>query len=372
MTTATTVKSDSDPGVEEVFPSLDRIYEAAEQRLGYRAWSFLEGGAGHEFGLRANRAAFNRWALLPHVLSGAQPPSTKGKFLDLDLRIPVMTAPFGADRNFHSEGQLPVGRACQRFGIKSFISAASTNSLEAVAENAPEAAKIFQLHPVGNPRTFEGLAMRAEKAGYRALCATVDSATRGWRERILNNGFVQEAKERGANYPEGPGEFLSQLDHVDLPLWTWDQLKSACSVTTLPLVVKGILTVRDARAAVAAGAAAIVVSNHGGRQLDSAPAALDQLEEIVQAVGGSTEIVFDSGIRRGSDIIKALCLGASSVLIGRSTVMGLAAAGEAGVYRVLELMELEMLNIMVLLGVASVRELDRTMIKRVDAFPGLE
>lgn len=349
------------------FATLTEVWDEAERRLESHVWNFLVGGAGEESTVRANRAAFGRWQIRPRHLSGIGPPRTETTFLGLPLAMPIMPAPFGADRMFHDDGQLAVARAAERFGVPSFVAAGSGHSLASVADVAPRAAKVFQIHPVGSSSTFAELLRRAAGAGYEAICVTVDSPTRGWRERIRADRFAQESSQRGANYPDAPGEFLSQLEDMDQPVWSWSQLAEAYAGCSLPMIVKGVLTAADARAAVDAGARALVVSNHGGRQLDSAPASLDQLQEIVGEVGGEVEIVLDSGVRRATDVFKALALGASTVLIGRAVVVGLAAAGEDGVHAVLELMHRELRNTMALAGCGSVADIDGRLLQPAPA-----
>jgi 4-hydroxymandelate oxidase len=349
------------------FATLNEVFAAAKANLEPVVWDFLEGGAGDELTIATNRQAFARWNFRPRVLSGMQPPNTQTTFLGIPLSLPVLTAPFGAERLFHSEGHLAVARANARFGIASIVPEASSYSLEAIAAVAPTAAKIFQFHPLGSEENFLRTIHRAEDAGYTALCLTVDCPTSGWRERNLRNRFDLSIDVVGGNYPPEMGvdmmEVFDQMECLDRPIWSWEKVSDLCSQSSLSLMVKGILTAEDAVAAVGAGAKAIVVSNHGGRQLDCAPAALDQLAEVVAAVGGKCEIALDSGIRRGTDILKALALGANVVVIGRAAAMGLAAAGEEGVYRVLDLLQQELLKTMAIVGRPTIESVDRSLLQ---------
>ena len=343
------------------FPTLTEISAAARTALAPDVWDFLEGGAGLEVTLGANREAFGRWQFRPRVMSGLAPPSTATSVLGLPLSLPVLTAPFGADGLFHGEGHLAVARANAAAGTLSIVPEAGTHSLEDVAAAAPAAARIAQLHPLGKEDNFRRMLERIEAAGYSAACVTVDCPTGGWRERNLRNGFVLRPQVITGNYPPGGGvsveEVFGQLFDCDEPVWQWAKLGRLMESTSLPWIAKGILTAEDALAAVDAGASAVLVSNHGGRQLDGAPAALDQLPEVVSAVAGRAQVLLDSGIRSGADIVKALALGARAVVLGRLAAAGLAAAGEAGVTRVLDLLRTEMISVLTLLGRGSVAEL---------------
>jgi 4-hydroxymandelate oxidase len=281
--------------------------------------------------------------------------------LGIPLSMPVLTAPFGADGLFHGEGHLAVARANAASGTLSIVPEAGTYSLEDVAAAAPSAARIAQLHPLGDERSFLHMLERIAAAGYSAICVTVDCPTGGWRERNLRNGFVISPRVITGNYPPGSGvaveEVFGQLFDCDEPVWSWDRLARLMSATSLPWIAKGILTGEDAEAAIDAGAAALLVSNHGGRQLDGAPPAIDQLPEVVSAAAGRAEVLLDSGIRSGADIVKALALGARAVVIGRLAAAGLAAAGQDGVARVLDLLHQEMVSVLTLLGRGSAADL---------------
>ncbi|GAA1329095.1 alpha-hydroxy acid oxidase [Pseudonocardia xinjiangensis] len=329
---------------------------------------FLEGGAGEERSLRENQEAFRRWNFVPQVMSGRGMPDLSTSFLGIPLAMPVLTSPFGADGLFHPQGQCAVARANAAEAVASIVPEAGTYSFEAVAEAAPDAARIAQLHPMGSPENFVTMLHRIEKAGYHAVCITVDCPTAGWRERDLQDRFGSDITTMiSGNYPsDGPNrpeDVFGQLFAHSGVVWSWVQLGDLMNETSLPWIAKGVITGADARAAVAAGADAVLVSNHGGRQLDGVPAALDQLPEVVSAVAGRVEVALDSGIRRGSDIVTALALGANVVVIGRLAAYGLAAGGESGVRRVHQLLRAEMLTVLTLLGAGGVAELGSSAVR---------
>jgi 4-hydroxymandelate oxidase len=345
----------------ERFPTLAEVRAAARSALPAEVWDFLVGGAGQETTLRANGDAFDRWQFRPQVMNGLAVPTTATAMLGVPLTMPVLTAPFGAEGFFDSQGHLAVARANAAAGTVSIVPEAGTYSLEAVAAAAPAAARIAQLHPTGEERNFLRMLERIRAAGYSAVCITLDCPTSGWRERNLRNRLVISPQLITGNYPPDSDiaiqDIFGQLFDRDEPAWAWDQLARLMAATDLPWIAKGILTGEDAQLAIDAGASAVLVSNHGGRQLDSTPAALDQLPEVVSAVAGRAEILLDSGIRSGTDIIKALALGARAVVIGRLAATGLAAAGQEGVARVLNLLHQEMISVLTLLGRGSAADL---------------
>lgn len=369
MTTTPTASSQRLPfyGSAERFATLDEITAACRAALPPEVWDFLEGGAGEETTLRANRAAFSRWSFLPRVMSGLPAPSTATTFLGIPLALPVLTAPFGADRLFHPDGQLAVARANAAEGVASIVPEMGSFSVEQVAQAAPAAARIAQVHPMGPPEHIAAMLRRIHAAGYQALCVTVDCPTGGWRERNLRNRFDPDPAVISGNYPAGGAvtleEVFGQLFARAAPVWSWDELAALLSRSPLPWMAKGILTAEDADAAVRAGAQAVLVSNHGGRQLDGAPAALDQLPEVTEAVAGRAQVAVDSGVRRGADAVKALALGADVVVVGRLVAYGLAAGGEAGVRRVHQLLGEEIRTVLTLLGRGGAAEVGRDALR---------
>jgi 4-hydroxymandelate oxidase len=348
------------PGANDSpFATLAEVFEAGRGRLDPDIRAFLEGGAGEEETLTDNRRAFAAWRFRPRVLTGQAAPDPRTRFLGIPLAMPVLTAPFGADRLFDPDGHLAVARANARFGTASIVPEASSFSLQAVAAAAPAAARILQLHPAGSAEHFREMIARARDAGYDALCITADCPTAGWREHMMRSRWMPPAEMVSGNYPEAggviPWDIFGQLVPLNEPPWSWRKLADLCGGPAgMKFMVKGILTAEDAHAAREAGAAAVLVSNHGGRQLDGAPATLDQLPEIRDALGTGFPIAFDGGVRRATDIIKALALGADVVVIGRAAALGLAAAGENGVFRVLELLHAELVTTMTLLGVPDI------------------
>lgn len=354
-------------GARDGFAALPEARAEARAALSPEVWDFLEGGAGEEVTLRENRAAFGRWRFRPRYLSGIGEPEASSSFLGIELAMPVMTAPFGADRYFHPEGQRAVMRAAADFGVASMAPVASSFSLEQLAAAAPTAARIMQLHPVGREEDLLGLIERARDVGYDHICLTVDMPTAGWRERGLRNRFEFDLGAIRGNFdpalPPEQQEIFGELLNGGEPVWTWERLAVVAREFELPFIVKGVMTGDDATAAIDAGAAALIVSNHGARQLDGLPATLDQLPEVVAATAGRVPVGMDGGVRRGNDVLKALLLGAEVVLLGRLAAYGLAVAGEAGVRRVLELVHAELLTSMALLGAERIDELRQELIQ---------
>ncbi len=358
-----------DPTADAGFATLDEIRKTALERLPGAAADYLEGGAGDEITLRRNRRAFERWAFAPRVMSGLPAPSTGTTFLGVDLAMPVLTAPFGADALFHPEGQVAVARANAAAGTATIVPELGTHSLEEIVAAAPGAAAFGQVHPLGSESVFLDVVRRYQKAGYTGLCVTCDAPIEGWRTRDLGNRYLPDLQLFGGNYPsiEQALAQLGQLLNKTAPVWSWQQLGELLAHDTLPWMAKGIMTADDARAAVDAGAHALVVSNHGGRQLDGQRASLDVLPEIREAVGPNVDIALDSGVRNGVDVIKALALGADAVVIGRLAAYGLAAGGETGVAQALELLRDEITTTLTLLGRGGVREVGQEAVIQVDA-----
>ncbi|HJQ48168.1 MAG TPA: alpha-hydroxy acid oxidase [Amycolatopsis sp.] len=343
------------------FATLGEIVDRGRSALDAEVRDFLEGGAGAERTVRRNSSAFDRWCFEPRVMSGLAVPDLRRRFLGIELALPVLTAPFGADSLFHPEGHLAVARANAAEGAASIVPEAGSHSLEAVAEAAPAAARIAQLHPMGSDENFRAMLRRIEDAGYAAVCVTLDCPTSGWRERNLRNRFDPARDVISGNYADRQGvpleDVFGQIFTRVEAVWSWDHLAGLMRETSLPWIAKGIMTARDARAAVDAGASAVLVSTHGGRQLDGLPAALDRLPEVAEAVRGQASVAFDSGVRRGSDVVTALCLGADVVVLGRLTAYALAAGGESAVRRMHELLREEITAVLTLLGRGGVAEL---------------
>jgi 4-hydroxymandelate oxidase len=349
----------------EEFAALDEIHAAALRVLPRETAVYLESGAGTEQTLRANREAFGRWTITPNPMRGLSAPATGTVLLGIPLAVPVLTAPFGGDGLFAAEGQLAVARANAACGTASIVPEVGTFSYEEVAAAAPAAARIGQLHPY---ESFGFSAERIRKAGYDALCVTVDCPMTGFRPRNAMIRFrpdpsIWRGNATGDGTPSVNTMFREGISE-QAPPWTWDQLARAAAAVDLPWIAKGILTGEAALAALGAGAGAILVSNHGGRQVDPAPASLDALPEVAAAVAGRVPVLLDSGVRTGADVFTALALGAGAVVIGRLAAYGLAVGGEAGVRRTIELLTEELRTLMILAGTPDIPSITAATVAR--------
>ena len=323
----------------------------AVERLDPGARAYFTGGAGDEWTLRRNVAAFHDWQLRPRLLVDVSAVSAASSVLGTEVALPVLLAPLAFQRLAHPEGELATARAAAAAGTVMCLSTAATRSPSEVAAVGP-GARWFQVYVFIDRGITTGLVDEAVAAGFSALVVTVDAPFLGRRERDLRVDF---------RLPEELAAYEHRLRNFDASL-SWRDLEWLAGYG-LPLVVKGLLTAEDARLACEHGAAGIVVSNHGGRQLDGVPAGLDVLEEIVEAVEGRCEVYLDGGVRRGVDVLKALALGAHAVLIGRAFLYGLAVAGEAGVARVLALLRDEVELGLALLGCRSPAEVSRSHVR---------
>jgi 4-hydroxymandelate oxidase len=355
--------------------NLQEYEDLAIERLEPTALDYYRSGAGDEVTLRANRAAFERIRLRPRVLVDVSALSLETTALGTPISMPVMVAPTAYHCLACAEGERDTARGAGAVGTLMAASTLATRTLEEIAE-AATGPLWFQLYVYKDRRVSETLIRRAEAAGYRALALTVDTPRLGRRERDVRNGFGLPAHLRMANFadpsmsdvlPLTPG--VSGLEAVagrllDQSL-TWGALVWLKSVTSLPIVVKGILTAEDARLAVEHGAAGIIVSNHGGRQLDGVLATIEALPEVVEAVAGRCEVYLDGGVRRGVDVLKALALGARGVFVGRPVLWGLAVDGAAGVERVLTLLRDELELAMALAGRPTVASIDRSLVASI-------
>ncbi|RAY16178.1 alpha-hydroxy-acid oxidizing protein [Actinomadura craniellae] len=341
--------------------TLHEFEAVARGRLDPAHYGYFAGGAGDEVTLRANEAAFGRLALVPRVLRGAGRPRTGVTLPGGRAAMPVLVAPTAFHRLADPEGERATARAAAATGTIMIVSMAATVAVEEVAAVAPGATLWFQLYVQPDMAFTEAVVRRAEAAGCTALVVTVDSPARGLRERERHSGFhdlpaglcCENLRDGGRVRPI-----------VMSPEISWEHIGLLREITALPIVLKGILHPADARLALDHGAAALLVSNHGGRQLDAVPATIDVLPEIVTAVGGAVPVLLDGGIRCGTDVLKALALGAAAVAVGRPVVWGLAAGGERGAARVLELLRTEVEHALTLCGCASVRDLEPSMVRR--------
>jgi isopentenyl diphosphate isomerase/L-lactate dehydrogenase-like FMN-dependent dehydrogenase len=328
---------------------------AARERLEPGVYDYIAGGAGDEHTLRENRAAFERWELRPRVLVDISSVSTATTVLGTEIALPVLVAPTAFQRLADPEGELATGRAAAAAGTIMSLSTLSSVTPAELAAAAPEAPRWFQLYWSRDRGFTQELVETAADSGFMALVLTVDLPVAGRRERDVRAAFMLPDDLPLPNIPEElrGDDFHTALHAVVDDTLTWRDLEWLRSICELPLVVKGILTSEDALLAAEHGATAVVVSNHGGRQLDGVPPTLDVLPEVVEAVGERVEVLLDGGIRRGIDVLKALALGARATLSGRSVLWGLAAGGEEGATRVLELLRREVELGLKLLGCPS-------------------
>lgn len=375
--------------------SIPDLRPLARRRLPRVVFDYLDGGAEGEFTLRENCRAFEDVTFRPRHAVSVPSCDLRVRVLGLDLALPFILAPVGYSRLMHPQGEIAAARCAGTAGTGYILSTISGHRLEDV-KAASAGPVCYQLYLMGGRAAAEGTIARARAAGYSALVLTIDTAVSGMRERDWRNGMKELMS--GSLFSKVP--FLPQvltrpgwlvrflvdggvpdLPNVVIPgrgpmpmtdvaaalassTVTWEDLRWIRELWPKPIVVKGVLTAEDARRAVDEGASAIVVSNHGGRQLDCVPASLEVLPEIVSAVNGQIDVLMDGGVRRGTDVIKAICLGARAVLIGRAYAYGLAAGGPAGVTRAIDILRAEIERALKLLGCPSISALDRSYVNR--------
>ncbi|HEX5496104.1 MAG TPA: alpha-hydroxy-acid oxidizing protein [Mycobacteriales bacterium] len=348
------------------------VEAAALARMSPRAAGYVAGGAGAEQTVRANREAFERWRIVPRMLRGITERDLSTTVCGTAMPAPVLLAPVGVLGIVHPDAERAVARAAAATGVPMVLSTAASTPLEDVAAEAGDAPRWYQLYWPADRSVAASLVRRAEAAGYTAIVVTVDTWTLGWRPRDLDEAYLPFLTAEGlANYFSDPAfraglavpperdvqaAVLHWTGMFGDPALTWDDLAWLAGQTELPVLLKGICHPDDARAAVDAGVAGIVVSNHGGRQVDGAAAALDCLPAVVAAAGG-LPVLFDSGVRTGADVVKALALGARAVLVGRPYVYGLGLAGADGVIHVLRCLLAELELTLALSGHRSSAEL---------------
>jgi 4-hydroxymandelate oxidase len=346
--------------------TVDEFEAAARGRLPRMVFDYYAGGSGEESTLRENVKAFDRWIIRPRVLVDVSNVDTRTTVLGTQTPFPILLAPTAFQRMAHREGELATAQGAKDLDAIMVLSTISTVALEQVAETGVRG--WFQLYVLKDRDITAELVKRAHAAGYGAVMLTVDTPTLGRRLRDERNRFslppgIGLANLEGMGLPDstGSGLFSFFLDRHDASL-SWEDVAWLRSLSPLPIVLKGIVTAEDARLAVESGVEAIVVSNHGGRQLDGAPAALDALPEVVEAAEGRTEVLLDGGVRRGSDVFKALALGARAVMVGRPYLWGLAVDGAQGVQRVLEILRDDLMITMALAGRVRVTDIDRSAV----------
>jgi glycolate oxidase len=331
----------------EEFQNLHEFVRKARANLNQNAWDYIVGAAETETTMRRNRMALDEIAFRPRVLRDVARVDGSVDVFGRKLRLPVMLAPVGALEIFDPGAAASVARGCGSFGAAHMLSSVSEPGLEKVAEAAPDALRIFQLYVRGGDAFVEDCVARAISNGYTAFCLTVDTAHYSRRERDIAKRYVRASRVRATG-----GDFQKGLE--------WRTVKLIKDKFKIPLILKGIATAEDTAIALDHGVDWIYVSNHGGRQLDHGRGAMQVLPEIVNAVAGRAKIMVDGSFCRGTDIVKAIAAGADLVGIGRLQCWALAAAGEAGVVRMLELLEDEVIRCLGLLGVGSFAELDKS------------
>ncbi len=365
---------------------LHLLEQKAKEILAPRAYDYVAGGAGGEDTMRANREAFYRWRIVPRMLRDVSKRDLSVEVLGTRLPAPILLGPVGVQEIIRSDADVASARAAASLGLPFVMSTMSSRSIEEVAQRAAKVAESprwFQLYWGKNPELTASMLQRAEHAGYSALVVTLDTNILGWRERDLQHGYLPFMLGQGlANYFSDPvfrgllAQSPEQNPTAAIQLWgslfsnttlTWKDIGFLRQHTRVPIILKGILHSNDAALALDAGVDALIVSNHGGRQVDGAIGALDALPGVVREVNGRVPVLFDSGIRRGADVFKALALGAGAVLLGRLYLWGLAVAGEEGVRDVLLNLAADLDLTMALSGYTCCRELDSSALCRSDS-----
>ncbi len=332
--------------MSEQYVSNQEIIVDARRNLPQPVWDYLSGGSESETTMRRNRLALDSLALRPRVLVDVSEVDTSTTVLGHKLRIPVMLAPIGSLQQITPEGAVASAKAANEFGTVNFVSSVTQPALEETAAATPSD-KIFQLYIRGGLDWVEEILGRVKQSGYKALCLTVDSAHYSNRERQLMNRWLPPSKRREA----------ANQDRLWQAKLTWETMDAIKEIGGMPFLLKGVATAEDATVALKHGVDVIYISNHGGRQLDHGQGTMDMLPEVVEAVGGKAEIIIDGGFLRGTDVLKAVALGAKAVTIGKLQGWALGAGGYEGLVRALQLLENEIVIAMGLLGVTSIDQL---------------
>ena len=373
--------------------SIADLRRAAKRRLPRAVFDYMDGAAEDEVTLYHNQADFGRYELVPRFLVDVKNVDLSTTVLGSAIDVPFVLAPTGMSRLFHHTGELAVAKAAQKAGTIYSLSSVATRSIEDIA-GINDGPKMLQLYVWRDRGILKEFIHRAKASGYTALCLTVDLPRAGQRERDLRNGFTVPPEIRLSNildtlmrpswlwgfltsprmslenvreHTTAAENLFSVIDYTTSqfdPSLTWEDVDWMIKEWGGPFAIKGILSVDDARRVAEAGATAVIVSNHGGRQLDHSPSPISVLPDMVDAVGDRVEVILDGGIRRGTDVIKALSLGARAVMIGRAYLFGLAAGGEAGVDRALHLLTEEIKRNLMLVGCTSVTDLDGKYVRK--------
>lgn len=367
---------------ENIIPvSYEELEARAKEELDAKPYDYVAASAGIEDTAKENNLAFRKWKIVPRMLRDTSERDLSIELFGRKLNVPILLAPIGVQSIVHPQGELASARAAASMGVPFVASTASTFSLEKISAETEGAEKWFQLYWSADHELAGSMVERAEAAGYGAIVVTLDTPMMGWREKDIHHAYLPFLEAKGiGNYLEDP-VFCSRLERSpqeDIrsaimhwakvfgnPSLTWRDLEFLRSRTRLPILLKGVLHPDDAKLALDSGIDGLIVSNHGGRQVDGAITAIDALPDIVDTVQGDIPVLMDSGIRRGADIVKAIALGANAVLLGRPYMYGLALAGEDGVRQVLRNLIADFDLTMALSGNRSVSELGRGLLKRM-------
>jgi 4-hydroxymandelate oxidase len=350
---------------------LMRFEPLARRRLSQMAYDYVRSGGGDEISMRENRAGFERLQLAPSILTDVSQLDTRVNLFGGEFESPILLAPVAYHRLYHRDGEVATARGASAAGAGMVISTFTTTSIDEIARNTQRPIW-FQLY-VQRDRAFtKDMVQRAVAAGCKAVCLTVDTPVLGCRYSQLSFGLPKNMEcvhlrglGQGSSGPSHKTQRRSIYDTMFDPSFNWNDLEWLRSVAGVPVILKGVLSAEDGRRAVERGADGVIVSNHGGRNLDTVPATIDALPRVVEAVAGRIPVMLDSGIRRGTDVLAALALGAKVVFIGRPYVYGLAAGGAQGVERVISILREELERAMALTGRRSIAEIDESVLWRV-------
>lgn len=355
--------------------AFDELEAEAREKLAVGPFGYIRSGAGGEQTMRSNLTSFEKYSYVPQFLNDVSHVETSVTLFGNTYPYPLLLAPIGVQKMVNEEGEVATAKAAADLGLPFIQSTVSSCAIEEIQAATGSSPKWYQLYWSQNEEIAYSMVKRAEEAGYEAIVLTVDTMMIGWREQDIRSRFSPLAQGFGQGNYESDPVFMESLpssgqdeivqgilDNILHPSLSWKQVAELRKRTKLPLLLKGILHPEDARLAIEAGIDGIIVSNHGGRQLDGAIASIDVLPEVVQAVEGKIPVLFDSGIRRGSDMVKAMALGADAVLVGRPYLYGLAVGGQAGVTHVLQNLLEEFRISMALSGVADVKNLPQLQI----------